>query len=152
MIRFDVTRTVESPCQRFTRPMLFQEQLVGQVTEGQYPWAMATGCIMLNLTQRSVGFLDMERILGTYPSPLGMANLDPGFVVDKIAGGLQMIKACRLKAMATDCCNQLPFIEWTGVGTYAWESYSIFVVGKIWEPKEITDTHLREYMEWKVNS
>lgn len=131
---------------------LLQEELMEQDPSG---WRMLVGCVLLNLTTRTQVDRVVDRLFTEFPDAHAMMNAEPHIIEGIIAPlGLQILKTSRLKEMSRDWVglknekersDAMAKMQLTGVGSYARDSWWIFVEGR--RDVDPIDKELKKYLE-----
>ncbi len=123
-------------------------------------WKMMIGCILLNQTTRAQVDTVRHQLFETYPDALAMAEANPDIVAEIIRPcGLQNRRTKSIINFSNAWINwepETPIIKYPGIGTYAEDSWNIFVDGKLdmyieWiEGKpdiQVGDKELKKYLK-----
>jgi methyl-CpG-binding domain protein 4 len=123
-------------------PQLLQLRFKGE------PWKMLVACILLNRTQRVQVDRVIDELFRRWPTPDSMMCSGQELNSLLTSLGMKDRRAAALRRFSRDWLAQLPPADCFGVGSYALDSYRLFVEGDLGViPK---DKQLRRWIHWKL--
>lgn len=110
------------------------------------PWKMMVACKLLNMTSDKPVKQVAAELFEAFPTAIAMKDAQRSHLYPILRPlGLYNKRAEQLVKMSQDAYDGKVIGTWFGVGSYAIDSWMIFVCGRVVWPE---DKELRKYLQW----